>query len=40
LPSVGRVLRAHQLKPHRTRTLKVSRDPTLIEKVRGVVVSM
>jgi len=35
--SVLRTLRAHALKPHRTRTYKVSRDPDFVEKVEDVV---
>ena len=34
---VSDLLRRHQLKPHRTRTYKVSRDPEFVSKVRDVV---
>ena len=34
---VHRVWRAHQLKPHLTRTFKVSNDPRFVEKVQDVV---
>ena len=34
---IGRIWRTFGLKPHRTRTFKVSPDPQLIEKVRDVV---
>ena len=34
---VHRVWRAHQLKPHLTRTFKVSKDPRFVEKVHDVV---
>ncbi len=35
--TVGRIWRAFGLKPHRTETFKLSRDPLFIEKVRDVV---
>lgn len=35
--AVGRILRASNLKPHLTRTYKVSRDPKFVEKVEDVV---
>jgi transposase len=35
--SVQRIWRAHGLKPHRTRTFKLSRDPKFAEKVQDVV---
>jgi transposase len=35
--SVAKVLREHDLKPHRSRTFKVSRDPRFAEKVEDVV---
>src|SRR5579884_3985244 len=36
-PTVAKVLRTNDIKPHRTRTFKVSRDPAFAEKVRDVV---
>ncbi len=35
--TVGRVWRAFGLKPHRSETFTISRDPMLIEKVRDIV---
>ena len=35
--TVGRVWRAFALKPHRSETFKLSRDPLFIEKVRDIV---
>lgn len=35
--SVQRILRAHDLKPHRLRTFKISRDPKFAEKLRDIV---
>jgi transposase len=35
--SAAKILRAHDLKPHRARTFKVSRDPKFAEKVEDVV---
>lgn len=35
--SAAKVLREHDLKPHRSRTFKVSRDPKFVEKVEDVV---
>ena len=35
--SVGRIWRAFELKPHRTKTFQLSTDPLFIEKVRDVV---
>ena len=34
---VGRVWHAHGLKPHLTRTFKLSTDPEFVEKLRDVV---
>ena len=34
---IGRVRRAHGLKPHLVRTFKVSKDPHFVEKLEGVV---
>lgn len=31
--TVGNLLRSHNLKPHRTRTFKLSRDPRFLEKL-------
>jgi hypothetical protein len=31
--TVGNILRSHNLKPHRTRTFKLSRDPRFLEKL-------
>lgn len=36
-PTVAKVLRVNDIKPHRSRTFKVSHDPAFIEKVRDVV---
>ena len=37
LRSVRRILEAHQLAPHRIRTLKLSTDPKFAEKLQDVV---
>ncbi len=35
--SVQRILKEHDLKPHRLRTFKISRDPAFVQKLRDVV---
>ena len=35
--TVSNILRSHNLKPHRTRTFKLSRDPRFLEKLTDVV---
>ena len=35
--AISRIWRAFGLQPHRTETFKLSPDPLLIEKVRGIV---
>ena len=35
--SVSRIWRSHNLKPHRTETFKLSRDPRFLEKLTDVV---
>jgi len=37
LRSVQRILKAHQLAPHRIRTFKLSKDPKFAEKLRDIV---
>jgi transposase len=37
LRSVQRILKAHQLAPHRIRTFKLSKDPKFTEKLRDIV---
>jgi len=37
LRSVQRILKAHQLAPHRVRTFKLSKDPKFAEKLRDIV---
>lgn len=37
LRSVQRILKAHQLAPHRIRTFKLSKDPRFAEKLRDIV---
>jgi hypothetical protein len=37
ISSVQRIWRAHGLKPHRTRTFKLSRDPAFAAKLRDIV---
>ena len=34
---VGRIWKAHRLKPHRVRYFKLSTDPKFVEKIRDVV---
>jgi transposase/DNA-binding XRE family transcriptional regulator len=36
-PTILRIWRAHKLKPHLTRTFKLSNDPHFVEKVRDIV---
>ena len=35
--SIRRIWRRHRLKPHLTRTFKISRDPAFAEKVEAIV---
>jgi hypothetical protein len=35
--SVSRIWRSHNIKPHRTKTFKLSRDPRFLEKLTDVI---
>ena len=34
---IGRIWKAHGLKPHRVETFKLSKDPKFVEKLRDIV---